>query len=339
MKLVTINKPINEQKDFIKLVETGDYFNEMDSAIQNSPTATMAVLMFKKYCKLENLKHEYEELWNKIVDEKIKYGFFTLWLSYDIDLNIKDIFFRQSKNYRAKKQDDTGKSSAYLNVATKKEFPAFNNNKIILTNQIQKAGGFKKFCGQIYQYNTTSTPYEISPFFSVFNWMKVEFDTPNHVSASADNSLFGNNLFIMKKSADSSNDADGNPIVTNTDRVIGALRKGKGAVNSGSNFVLETDTDEDLTKIITKIAIGNEIDVDKFNLVDDKAGKKICTACYCFPQILASPSEGLFGNSGDAYKTAIQFWRETCEFEAKKIQTEIEKIGINLTNEITPPAV
>jgi hypothetical protein len=340
MKITTIPRPIHENKNFVKLIEDGDYFKEMDEAIRGSATASMVVLMFKKYCTLPNLKESILPYWGKIKDEKIKYGFFTLWVEYNADLTVEAVHFRLSKDYRVKKMDDLGKASQFLNVRTKKTFPAFNPDKEVLKAQIEKAGGFDKFTGQIYQYNTTSDNYEFSVFVPVYPWLLVEDKTPTHITASADNALFGNNIFLMKKAAESSTDnvdGDGNKIVTNTDRVVHALRAAKTVKNSGTNHVITVDTEEDLTKVFTKIEIGNNIDLDKFNAVDDKAGKKICTAAYCFPQILANPSEGLFGNSGEAYQAAINFWQKTCEFEALKIEAAFREIGVEIQNTVTPP--
>lgn len=339
MKIATIDKPIREKKDFQKLVDEGDYFKELDETIRESPTASMAVLMFKKYCELPNLMQSFTPQWERIKDEKIKYGFFTLWVEYDIDLNVKSAHFRQSKFYRAKEMDDLGRATQYVNTRTDKTFPAFNGNKTVLAAQVEAAGGFDKFAGQIYQYNTTSAPYELSVFVPVLNWMKIEADAPAHISASADNALFGNNIFLMKKASESSTEEDenGNKRVSNTDKVIAALRQAKTVKNSGTNHVITVDTEEDLTKVFQKVEIGNNIDLDKFNAVDDKAGKKICTAAYCFPQILANPSEGLFGNSGEAYKNAIALWRSTCEFEALKILDAFKEIGVKITiDEPTP---
>jgi len=336
MQIVEIKKPVIEKKDFVKLIEDGCYFSEMDTAIMHSPTASMAVLMFKKYCVLPNLKPSFAPYFEKIKDEKIKYGFFTLWVEYDAYLNVKAAYFRLSKNYRVKAKDDLGNASQYYNVTTKAVFPAFNSDKKVVASQIKKAGGFNKFTGQIYQYNTTTANYEYSVFFPVFKWMEIEADTPTFITASADNALFGNNIFVMKKGAESSvhEGADGEPKPkTNTDAVIGALRQAKTVKNSGTNHVLTVDTEEDVTKIFTKVAIGNDIELDKFNNVDDKAGKKICTAAYCFPQILANPSEGLFGNSGEAYQAAINFWAKTCEFEALKIEAAFLEIGVAIQTE------
>ncbi len=335
MDIVEIKKPVTEKKDFVKLIEKGDYFTEMDTAIMNSPTASMAVLMFKKYCVLPNLKPSFAPYFEKIKHEKISYGYFTLWVEYNADLEVKAAYFRLSKNYRVKYKDDLGKASMYYNVNTKAEFPAFNSDKKVVAAQIKKAGGFDKFTGQIYQYNTTTANYEYSVFFPVFKWMEIEADTPTFITASADNALFGNNIFVMKKGAESSvgEGAEGEPRpMTNTDAVIGALRQAKTVKNSGTNHVLTVDTEDDVKNIFTKVAIGNDIELDKFNNVDDKAGKKICTAAYCFPQILANPSEGLFGDSGKAYQAAIDFWAKTCEFEALKIEAAFLEIGVSIQN-------
>lgn len=337
MDIVEIRKPEKIEKDFVALVKKGNYFSEMDKAIRDSPTASMAVLMFKKYCNLPDLKPAFAPYFEKIKDEKIKYGFFTLWVEYDVDLEPKAAHFRLSRDYRVKQKDDLGNASLFLNVRTGAKIPAFNKDKAVLKAQIEAAGGFEKFTGQIYQFNTTTHDYELSVFVPVFKWMEIEADTPTHISASADNALFGNSIFIMKKGAESSagEDENGDPILTDTDKVVHALRQSKAVKNSGTNHVLKVSTEDDINKIFLKVDIGNDIDLDKFNQVDDKAGKKICTAAYCFPQILANPSEGLFGNSGEAYQAAINFWKATCEYEAEKIANAFKEIGVPIQNEVT----
>jgi len=268
MEIVEIKKPVKEQKEFVKLIEKGDYFREMDNAIMNSPTASMAVLMFKKYCVLPTIKPSFVPVFDKIKDEKIKYGFFTLWIEYDIDLNVKAAHFRLSKNYRVKCKDDLGRASQYLNVNTEAVFPAFNKDKKVVAAQIEKAGGFDKFTGQIYQYNTTTANYEYSVFFPVFKWMEIEADTPTFITASADNALFGNNIFVMAKDSESSvgEGGEGQPkVISNTDKVISALRSSKSVKNSGTNHVLTVNTEKKLDEVFMKTPIGNDIELDKFN--------------------------------------------------------------------------
>jgi hypothetical protein len=329
MKLTTIDKPVFDKKDFVKVLKEGDYFKMMDEAIRNSPTASMAVLMFKKYCKLPNLKPEYTKLWDKIVDEKIKYGFFTLWIEYNSDLKVKQAHFRPDKNYVPKERDDIGEISQYLNTRTKKDFPSFNSDPLIVAKQVETAGGFGKYNGQVFQYNTTTDEYELSVFVPVFNWMGIEEDTPTHVVSAADNALFGNSIFIMAKGAESSSGPDDeNKKLSNTDKVLNALKQSKSTKKTGTNHILTVDTEKDLDKIFYKVPVGNDVNIDQFNAVDDKASKKICNAAYCFPQILANPDAGLFGNSGEAYRAALEIWEETCYFEALKIEQAFTEIGI-----------
>ena len=334
MKLTTIDKPVYEKKDFVKILKEGNYFKDMDEAITNSPTASMAVLMFKKYCRLPKLKPQYVKLWNKIVDEKIKYGFFTLWVEYDGSdkgYKVKDAHFRPNKNYQPKEQDDIGAISQYLNTRTDKTFPSFNSDEKIIAEQVKTAGGFDKFTGQIYQFNNTTGEYELSVFVPVYKWMGIENDAPTHVTSAADNALFGNNIFIMAKAAESTaGDDDEKKTVSNTDKVLNALKQSKSTKKTGTNHILTVDTEKDLDKIFHKVQVGNDIDVDQFNNVDDKASKKICNAAYCFPQILANPDAGLFGNSGEAYRAALEIWEETCYFEALRIEEAFTEIGIRI---------
>ena len=330
MKLRTVPAPNKEQKDFAKLVEEGNYYNEIDTLIRNSVTASMIVSKFKEFCVLENLPKERKPLWDKVVDEYVKYGHFTLWCEYLANGIVKDAFFRQSKNYRAKEQDDAGNVSQFLNIKTDAKFPAFNNSKKAIESQFKEVGGFENFGGQIYQFNKTTGNYQFSVFAPAYKWLQIENDTPTYINESSKNALFGNNLFIMNKTAEKSVDENGNVVLTKTDMVLQALKGGKGVDNTAQNYVLEVEADEDLDKIFKKIELGNTIDIDKFNNVDDKASKKICTAGYCFPQILCNPSEGLFGNSGEAYKIALETWKQTCKYHAEKIKEAFEEIGINL---------
>lgn len=331
MKLHQANKPTTEKKDFAKLIEAGDYYVTLDNLINESPTASMLVLKFKEFCILDGIFEERKKLWDNVVDEYIKYGHFTLYAQYNpATVEIRDVHFRKSKFYRSKEQDDTGYISEFYNVKTKVEIPSFNKSKEAVLSQVKSVDGWDNFIGQIYQYNTTTNQYQYSVFCSVLPWLEVENDTPTFITKASDNALFGNNIYIIKKGAETTKDDNGNVIVTRTDMILDALKQGKGVKGATQNYVLEVTGDEDVKEIFTKIQIGNDVEIDKYNSVDDKAGKKICTAGYCFPQILCNPSEGLFGNSGEAYKVALESWKQTCLYHSKKIEEAFTEIGIKL---------
>jgi hypothetical protein len=331
-----IKKPV---KSFFIRFADKDYFEILRNSIINSPTACGVLLLFKKFCVLPNILPEYEKLWEKIIDEKASFGRFTLWVRYSIDLEVDSVEFRLSEYYVAKIKDYVGNVSQFENIQTGKVFPSFNPNKSILKAQIEDAGGFEKFSGQIYQYNTTSMDYELSPFFPVINWMATESETPNYISGVAINDIQGSRMFITKKLGDSF-DEEGQIIETSFDKFKRVMTSTKGTDSAGQNFILEINTDdEDVSKLITTIDLASKVDVDKFNSVDSKAEDKICIAFYGFPKILLSPNEGVFGNSGEALREAESHWKTTCEFEAQKILNAFSEIGIKITSDIVEAEV
>jgi len=97
------------------------------------------------------------------------------------------------------------------------------------------------------------------------------------------------------------------------------------------NLLLEYEGDiDDVTKLLSKVSISNDANVDLMNAVDEKAEQKICTACYGFPRILISQSEGIFGNSGEAIQVATDLWAKTCQKEAQNILDGFKEVGLNI---------
>ena len=116
-----------------------------------------------------------------------------------------------------------------------------------------------------------------------------------------------------------------------------ALTEAKGVENTAQNLLLEWKGDtEDVTKLITKVSISNDVNVDLLNSVDDKAESKICVACYNFPKILLFQNDGIFGDSGAAIETATSLWAASCQREANNILDAFKAIGIKITQETTP---
>jgi hypothetical protein len=140
--------------------------------------------------------------------------------------------------------------------------------------------------------------------------------------------MFGNNLFLIKKSSDAS--AKEIEVIDSVKEILAAS---KGVDETAQNLLLEYEGDtEDVTKLISKVSISNEINVDLLNASDSKAESKICVACYGFPRILISQSEGVFGNSGEALTVATEMWAKTCQRESTNILDGFKKIGIEITN-------
>ena len=170
--------------------------------------------------------------------------------------------------------------------------------------------------------------------------MELENDASTYVSKASDNAMFGNNIFVVK--ASSSDLSDTSPEATKEREILSdikeALTEAKGIENTAQNILLEWKGDtEDVTKLITKVSISNDVNVDLLNSVDDKAESKICVACYNFPKILLFQSDGIFGDSGAAIQTATNLWSLSCQREANNMLDAFKAIGIKITEE-TPQA-
>jgi len=318
-----------DTKGFVQLGEDGLFFNNLDVAYLNSPTATMCLLKFHEYCVPIGLLDKYQDLWKKIENDYIRYGYYLLNVEYDIDGKVTGVNYRNPKHFLIKEKDDNDNASTFINTVSNVVYPTFNNDITVVKSQFAKEG-FKKFKGQIFMYNDSAMPYRITPLYSVLDWMKVESDSSTYVSKASDNAMFGNNLFIVKKSSDASVKE-----LEVLESIKEILSSSKGVDEAAQNLLLEYEGDiDDVTKLLSKVSISNDVNVDLLNTTDDKAESKICTACYGFPKILISQSEGIFGNSGEALTVAERFWANTCSKEATNMLDGFKKIGIEITKPI-----
>jgi hypothetical protein len=322
-----------DTKGYVQIGEDGLFFERLDSAYLNSPTATMVLLKFLEYCVPAGLLPEYFALWNKIKNDYIRYGYFLLNVQYSVDGKVAGVIYKNAKHFRVKDKDDNDNASTFINIKTGAIYPTFNSNVDIVKSQfLEKEKGFTQYLGQIYMYNDTPQPYRITPLYSVQKWMEEEDNSATYAGKACDNAMFGNNIFVTKKSSD--------PTPKEME-VVGeleeALRNTKGVENATQNLLLQYEGDiDDVTKLISKVSISNDVNVDLFNSMDDKAEDKICVACYNFPKILLFKESGIFGDSGAAIQTATTLWAQTCQKEAAKMLEGFTEIGIKITNDVTP---
>lgn len=321
-------------KGYVQLGKDGLYFQDLDDAYLNSPTATMALLKFHEFCVPSNLKQEYQKLWKKIENDYIRYGYYLIHVSYNVEGRANKWEYLNPRYYLVKDKDDNDNASTFIDTRSGAIYPAFNNNETVVKYQFEKAGerGYLDFKGQIYMYNDSSLPYRITPMFSVLNWMRTEADASTYVDKACDNAMFGNNIFIVKKSSNPS--PRELEVMTEVKEAISSV---KGVEEAAQNLLIEYEGDiEDVTKLLSKVSISNEVNVDLLNSADDKASEKICMACYGLPPILVRQNEGVFGNSGEAITIATQEWSKTCQKEATNILDGFKEIGFKITNDNTP---
>lgn len=321
-----------DTKGYVQIGEDGLFFESLDDAYLKSPTATMCILKFLEYCIPAGLLTEYIPLWNKIKSDYIRYGYYVLNVKYTAEGKVQEFIYKNPKHFLIKDKDDNDNASTFINIKTGSVYPAFNKNETIVKSQIvDTEGGYLKYLGQIYMYNDTSMPYRITPMYSVIKWMQEENDSAAYAEKACDNAMFGNNIFVTKKSSDPT--PREMEVVSELEE---ALKGAKGVENAAQNLLLQYEGDiEDVTKLIAKVSISNEVNVDLFNSMDDKAEDKICVACYNFPKILLFKESGIFGDSGAAIQTATDLYQQTCIKQANKMLEGFAEIGIAITKTVT----
>jgi len=316
-----------DTKGYVQL-DGGLFFSNLDEAYLNSPTATMALLKFHEYAVPANLMQKYQELWKKIESDYIRYGYYMILVSYNVDAEPIQWDYLNPKKFLVKDFDDNDNASTFINIVSDKEYPTFNSAKTVVRSQFEKQG-FSKFAGQIYMYNDSSLPYRVTPMYSVLKWMRTEADASTYIDKACDNAMFGNNIFIVKKSSSATETE-----IAVLESVKEAISSTKGVEEAGQNLLIEYSGDiDDVSKLLSKVSISNDFEVDLLNNADAKASEKIAMACYGFPLILVKQSDGIFGNSGEAISVATAEWAKTCQKEAVNILDGFKKIGFQITKE------
>jgi len=107
-------KPV-DTKGYVQ-IDGGLFFERMDTAYLSSPTATMAILKFLEYCIPAGLLPEYVPLWNKIKSDYIRYGYYLLNVTYDVDANVTGFIYKNPKHFLIKDKDDNDNASTFVNI-------------------------------------------------------------------------------------------------------------------------------------------------------------------------------------------------------------------------------
>lgn len=323
-----------DTKGYVQIGEDGLFFESLDDAYLKSPTATMCLLKFLEYCIPAGLLTEYTPLWNKIKSDYIRYGYYLLNVKYTAEGQVQEFIYKNPKHFLIKDKDDNDNASTFINIKTGTVYPTFNKNEVVVKAQINDTkGGYLKYLGQIYMYNDTSMPYRITPLYSVIKRMQAEDNSATYSEKACDNAMFGNNIFVTKKSSDPTPRE-----LEVVNELEEALKGSKGVENASQNLLLQYEGDiDDVSKLIAKVSISNDVNVDLFNAVDDIAEDKICVACYNFPKILLFKESGIFGDSGAAIQTATDLWQDTCLREADKMLKGFSEIGLAITEKVEIP--
>lgn len=242
------------------------------------------------------------------------------------------------KNGRMGKPDDDNYSGKIIfydeweKYPTKSKyeiFDVYNPNPKVVQTQVEKAGGWKNYKGQVFFLNLDQNDNYPLTFVDA---ALIDCDSERQ------SSIFTNNGF--KKGFFGKYAMFTQPFENDDDRRLfrGQLKKGVGveSIETVMHFELEQQSDkfEDTYKLEK---IESNINDKTFEYSDKRTARNIRIACGNIPVVLIDEVEGKLGNtSGESYREAQEFMQKQTVEERTMIEECFEELFDNFHKNITP---
>lgn len=265
--------------------------------------------------------------------EYIKHNNAFIWVGYNLLYEVDSIEVVPSKNVRVGSRDDSGYNGKFIiydnwdqndGSIEQDKFQIvdrFNSNKDVIQSQIDRAGSISKYKGQLIHIQKY-----LNEIYSLADGDCVLLDMIGEINASEFKQKGSTDGFLNTKiivTQPFSSDSERNTFKKGIDSV-------KGSKNANSVVFMEAaDPSIDLEKQINIQDLTSEHNDKLFEYTEKSVEKAICKA-FNVPIALINPSEnGLFGNSGEMYKTINDIlWNERAE-ERQKLEEVISKLMLN----------
>lgn len=183
---------------------------------------------------------------------------------------------------------------------------------------IQK--GLKVYKGQVAFLNPSNMHYPLSPFYAAMGAMRTEVNADSYEARTIGGGFMEKNLFMLA----SQDSTMGNDIRKAIEELI--------TNPDTSSIVLQTsDLDVNLKDYLQKYELKSQFDDKVMTNALARAEKNIIKCANNIPSILINPTEGVFGNSGEAFKVAEEIYSKKCEPDRELIISFLnEKLGIEI---------
>lgn len=264
-----------------------------------------------------------------------------LHVNYNALFEIVSVDLLSSEDVRIGQADSTGYSGKFIvydnwdkskgKKIEKKDFVIinrFNLNPEIIQLQVEAAGGWNKYKGQILHITSSLNDiYSLADVDSVLYDADSEYQASVFKNSGLRKGFFGAKLFVTKPFADDYARKD-------FEKTIQDL---KGSENSSGVLLLEANLESDnLAEHIIIQNIDSNIDNKKFESTEQSSAKNIRKA-FGIPSILIEDTDNsVFGNSGELLKQAKLMHWENKEEERITIIEAFELIFSRFHKPVNP---
>lgn len=313
------------------------YPERMDRLINNSVTAKSAAAIMVQYLigkgygadndnliinKEKNLK--LVDFADDIADDLVKQRGVFIHINWNALYRISDfsvIPFEWCRTGRTDSNDYAGKIAVCKEWVKPKRtdiqlIDIFNPRKKVIDAQVEKAGGWEHYKGQILFVNMdTKLLYPLSRIDSVAEDCDSEAQASVYKNRLLRKGFFGNTLVVTRPLV--GDGLDGKALMdaeSEREQFQKAIKDSLGAENTGGVLCLEMDfAGEKLDDAILIKQIESKIDDKLFNYTETSVRENILVAFNNLPSGLVKTNESsLFGNSGEAIREMKRtYWENT----------------------------
>lgn len=301
------------------------------------------------------VNRSFERVWNilsKVSRDSSRLNGLALHLNYNAVFEISEVRHIPFSNARLKKSDDTGyvgKVVLYDNWEREKGrkynqndvrvYDVFNPDKEVVAAQVEKAGGWDKYRGQILWHSFDESPgYPLSPLDPVI----LEADNEYLMSQFKNNKLNKGFMadFILfyaqepqgfpSDIQDGDNSGSGRMSGSEDGDLVESIKQFQSTENAGSILAVQVDglgEDGDVSKSFKLEKIDPNINDKIFQVWKQEAANDIRKAFDNIPPVLVDYVQGKLGNtSGEEFRAAVDFYNEMTREKREAISYIFEEV-------------
>lgn len=331
------------------------YPERMDRLINNSVTAKSAANIMVQYLigkgygeqndklivnKNKNLK--LIDFADDVADELVKQRGVFIHVNWNALYRIADFHVIPFDNCRIGKTDSSdynGKIVISKDWSKAKKgdvtvIDVFNPRKKVIDAQVEKAGGWENYKGQVLFINMDSKLiYPLSRINSVADDCDSEAQAAIYKNRLLRKGFFGNTLVVTRPLVGDGLEPGSKEFIeaeTEREQFQKAIKDSLGAENTGGVLCLEMDfAGEKLEDAILIKQIESKIDDKLFNFTEDSVRENILVAFNNLPSGLMKTNESsLFGNSGEAIREMKRMYWENTTKERNLLTSTINELLI-----------
>lgn len=331
--------PWNKSADVYANDTDNAYPERMDRLINNSVTAKSAATIMVQYLigkgygtdvdtliinKEQNLK--LIDFADDVADDLVKQRGVFIHVNWNALYQISDfsvIPFEWCRIGKTDSNDYTGKIAVCKEWLKPKKadiqlIDVFNPRKKVIDAQVEKAGGWEHYKGQILFVNMdTKLLYPLSRIDAVAEDCDSEAQASIYKNRLLRKGFFGNTLVVTRPLVGDGLEPGSTALLdaeSERERFQQAIKDSLGAQNTGGVLCLEMDfAGEKLEDAILIKQIESKIDDKLFNYTETSVRENILVAFNNLPAGLIKTNEAsLFGNSGEAIREMKRtYWENT----------------------------